>query len=87
MPRVFIPPAMRPLVDGRATVEAAGTNVRDVIEDLERRFPGVKERLCEGDALRPGLAVAVGGAMSARGLLQGVEAEAEIHFLPAIGGG
>jgi molybdopterin synthase sulfur carrier subunit len=87
MPRVFIPPAMRPLVDGQEIVEAVGGTVREVIDDLERRYPGIKERLCQNDALRPGLAVMVGGSTSALGLLQRVDEDAEIHFLPIVGGG
>jgi hypothetical protein len=39
------------------------------------------------DALRPGLAVAINGTVSRLGLRQPVPAGAEVHFLPAIGGG
>mgnify|MGYP001258294316 FL=1 len=87
MARVFIPATMRTLAGGRDSVEANGRNVREVINDLERQFPGMKDRLCEGDSLRPGLAVAIGGSVSALGLLQRVDLDSEVHFLPAIGGG
>ncbi len=87
MPRVFIPPALRPLVGGQAVVEAAGATVREVIDDLERRFPGIKDRLCDGGSLRAGLTVAVGTSVSSRGLLERVDADTEVHFLPAVGGG
>src|SRR5689334_22420804 len=87
MPQVFIPPAMRPLVAGQAVVEAAGGTVREVIDDLERRYPGIKDRLSQDGTLRPGLAVAVGGSTSALGLLQRVKPDDEVHFLPMIGGG
>jgi molybdopterin synthase sulfur carrier subunit len=87
MARVFIPPALRPLVDGQAVVEAAGATVLEVIDDLERRYPGVKDRLCQEGAMRPGLTIVVGNSVAARGLLERVGPDAEIHFLPAIGGG
>jgi molybdopterin synthase sulfur carrier subunit len=87
MPRVFIPPAMRPLLGGQTVVEAAGATVLEVIDDLECRYPGIKGRLCDEGSLRAGLSVAVGAAVSSRGLLERVEPDAEIHFLPAIGGG
>jgi molybdopterin synthase sulfur carrier subunit len=87
MPYVFISPAMRPIVDGQEVVEAAGTNVLEVIGDLERRFPGIKDRLCDGDVLRPGIAVAVGESISALGVWQRVSPNDEIHFLPTVGGG
>ena len=64
-----------------------GCNVREVIENLDARFPGLKDRLCDGEQLKPGLAVAVGPSISSAGLRQKVEADSEVHFLPAIGGG
>ena len=81
MPRVFIPPPMRTLTAGE------GVNIAQVIENLEQRYPGMKERLCEDGALRPGLSVAVGGSVATLGMLQRTDPDVEIHFLPAIGGG
>ena len=87
MPRVFIPPLLRPLTGGTSEVGVEGSSVRQVIAALDERFPGIRERLCDGDQLRPGLAVAVNGRMSSVGVLQKVGPESEVHFLPAIGGG
>lgn len=87
MPRVFIPPLLRQKTGGVEHVDLAGTNVRQLIEKLEEQFPGVRDRLCEDDELKPGLTVAVDGNVSSLGLLQKVGAESEVHFLPAIGGG
>lgn len=87
MPRIFLPPLLRDTTGGVAEVEVAGETVRQIVAALEARFPGIRDRLCAGDQLRPGLAVAVNGAVSSRGLLQKVPATAEVHFLPAIGGG
>jgi len=85
--RVFIPPLLRPLTDDAKEVEIDGANVRQLIEGLELRFPGIRERLCQGGDLRPGLTVAVDGHVSSVGLLGKVREESEVHFLPAIGGG
>ena len=87
MAQVFIPHAIRPLVGDQEMVEASGARICDVIDDLERRFPGIKDRLCEADQLRPGMTVAVDGTVAALGMLQQVQSDAEVHFLPAIGGG
>ena len=87
MPRVFIPPLLRPLAEGAEEVEVAGTTVRQVVENLNTRFPGIRERLCSEGELQPGLAVAVDGQISSLGLLQKVHPTSELHFLPAIGGG
>ena len=39
-----------------------------VVDALERQFPGMKQRLCRGDSLAPGLQVAIGDVMTTRGL-------------------
>lgn len=87
MAKVFIPPLLRDLTGGAEEVEIAGATVRQIVGALETRFPGIRDRLCAGDDLRPGLAVAVNGTVSSVGLLQKVPEGAEVHFLPAIGGG
>jgi molybdopterin synthase sulfur carrier subunit len=87
VPRVFIPPLLKPLTAGEEIVEVNGNNVRQVMEELETRFPGIREKLCEEDELKPGLTVAVDGNVSSLGLLQKVGINSEVHFLPAIGGG
>jgi len=87
MPRVFIPPLLQTLTGEVKEIDVSGANVRHAIAELETRYPGIQERLCDGDALKPGLAVAVDGNVSSLGLLQKLGAESEVHFLPAIGGG
>ncbi len=87
MPTVYIPPALRDLTGGVETVEGKGQTVRAVLVDLEPRYPGLTAKLCIDDALRPGLMVAVSGTMSRQGLRTPVPANAEVHFLPALGGG
>ena len=87
MPRVFIPPAMRSLTEGRDVIEVEGATVREVVNALDCRFAGMKDRLCQDGDLRPDLSVVVDGSVSALGLLESVQPDAEIHFLPALGGG
>ena len=87
MPRVFIPPTMRSLTGGREVVDASGANVREVLEDIENQFPGIMDRLCQDGSIRPEVSLVVGGSISTLGLLQQVEKDTEIHFLPAISGG
>jgi molybdopterin synthase sulfur carrier subunit len=40
---------MRKLTNDQEVVEAAGANIGELIDDLERSFPGIKERLCDGE--------------------------------------
>jgi molybdopterin synthase sulfur carrier subunit len=67
----------------------AGRTVRQVIDNLERAFPGLKAELYdeEEDVVMPGMAVVVDGETSQLGLLEQVREDSEIHFLPALGGG
>lgn len=84
---VYVPSLMRPLTNGQERVEIAGVSVRQLIQELDRQFPGIQARLCQGDELLPGLAVAVDGHLSTRGLSHKLQPTSEVHFLPAIGGG
>jgi sulfur-carrier protein len=53
MPLVRIPTPLRALTKGSAEVQAKGGSVAAVVEDLERQFPGLRERLVdEGGELR-----------------------------------
>jgi sulfur-carrier protein len=87
MPEVHIPAMLRELTGGQSTVEAAGATVREIIEDLERRWPGIRDRLIEGGRLRSNLSVAVDGEVSPLGLRERVEPDGEVHFVAAIKGG
>ena len=87
MPEVHIPAMLRELTGGRSTVEAAGATVREVIEDLERRWPGIRDRLTDDGRLRPNLAVAIDGEVGPLGLREAVEPSSEVHFVAAIKGG
>ena len=84
---VFIPPAWRDLTAGRAEVRLAAMSVRQVIEGLEALYPGIAARALADDSLKPGLAVSINGTISRRGLRGAVPEGAEVHFLPALGGG
>jgi molybdopterin synthase sulfur carrier subunit len=87
MPVVFIPTQLRDLTNGVAQVAVEGNTVREVIDALERRFPGIKQRLCRENSLAPGLHVSIDDVMTTRGLRATLQPESEVHFLPAIGGG
>jgi molybdopterin synthase sulfur carrier subunit len=47
MPTVRIPTPLRKLTNGKEEVSAAGANVGALIADLERQYPGIKERICD----------------------------------------
>jgi hypothetical protein len=78
---------LRPLTGGHSTVEAEGSTVREVIDNLERTWPGIRERLVDEGRMRPNLSVAVDGEITPMGLLEPVTPSSEVHFIAAIKGG
>ena len=87
MPVVGIPALMRNLTDGEDSVTVSGDTIREVIENLDKRYPGTKDKLCDGDRIRPGIAIYVNGILIRANLREPIDADAELHFLPAISGG
>ena len=51
MPTVWVPSLMQKLTGGNGQVEVEGETVRQIIEALEARYPGFKDRLCEEPSL------------------------------------
>jgi MoaD family protein len=49
---VRIPTPLRTLTGGKDEVSAAGKTLRELIEDLEKNYPGLKERLCDEKGIR-----------------------------------
>ena len=84
---VFIPTLLRDLTGGRDSLEVEGSNVRQVIEHLDRACPGMKDRLLEDNRLRPNVRIAVDGRIVPLGLLERVSPSSEVHFVVGISGG
>lgn len=49
---VRIPTPLRTLTDGKDEVPAEGGTVAEIIEDLEKNHPGIKDRLCDDKGVR-----------------------------------
>lgn len=78
---------MRDLTGGRRQVRAEGRTVAEVIDSLETAFTGIRDRLCQGDRLRPTLIVTVDGSVDKLGLRARLREDSELFFLPAVSGG
>lgn len=87
MAQVFLPFNLRKYADGKAQIDVPGATLGEVIENLEDRFNGISDHLLEDGRLRPGLAAVVGYAATRQGLLQPLEPDTEVHFVPAVSGG
>ncbi len=87
MPSVWIPSLLRDLTGGQATLAVPGETVGQIVDNLEARFPGIKERLCDGNRLRPGLTVVIDGKVGHQRLREIVSESSEVHFIPSMSGG
>jgi molybdopterin converting factor small subunit len=84
--KVYIPTPLRSYT-GSGEVEAAGTTLRQLLDDLDRRFPGIRFRIIdEQDGVRPHIKIFVNEELQ-RSIDVGVGARDEIHIICALSGG
>jgi MoaD family protein len=86
---VRIPTPLRTLTGGADEVKASGATVGEVIEDLEKKHPGIRERLLDAKGIRRFVNVYVGeeDVRFLDGLKTALKAGDEISIVPAIAGG
>ena len=89
MTTVRIPPTLRPETGGARQVEAEGTTVRELLDDLMERFPELRRQLVEDDDLAPFVNVYVEGedVRTRDGLETEVPTDTTVILLPALAGG
>jgi molybdopterin synthase sulfur carrier subunit len=87
MATIIIPALLRKLTGGKDRTEAQGRTLGEVVNDLERQFPGFRERVVEDNDLSGSIAVSIDGEIITGGLSEPVPPNCELHFVPAIGGG
>lgn len=65
--RVIIPPALHSYTGERREVESEGATLRDVLDDLDRRFPGIRFRIVdEQDAIRRHIRIFINQSQATR---------------------
>ena len=87
---VKIPTPLRKITNGEDTVVSEGGNLRDCIDSLELRYPGIKERLCDNElGLRRFVNVYVNGedVRFLQGLETVLRSGDEVSIVPAVAGG
>jgi molybdopterin synthase sulfur carrier subunit len=88
MPVVFVPSLLRGLTGGATQVRIDGRNLRELLDNLEAAHPGMKDRLADDTGrIRPEIVAAIDGETEHMGLLEPLQEDTEVHFIPAIGGG
>jgi sulfur-carrier protein len=89
MTTVRIPPTLRAEVGGERQVPAAGDTVRELLDDLMERFPGLRTQLVEDDDIAPFVNVYVEGedVRTLDGIETPVAHGSTVILLPAMAGG
>jgi molybdopterin converting factor small subunit len=89
MTKVRIPPTLREEAGGQREVVAEGDTVRDLLEDLMGRFPGLRRQLVEDGDIAPFVNVYVEGedVRTLDGLDTEVTNGSTVILLPAMAGG
>jgi sulfur-carrier protein len=88
--RVRVPTPLRKFTQGVDEVNAQGANVKSVVEDLEKKYPGIKERICdESGKIRRFVNVYVNGddIRFLQNLETSIKEGDNISIVPAIAGG
>lgn len=89
MPVVRIPTPLRPHTGGLDSVESAGTTVGEVLGGVGTQYPGLKERIFDGEELRRFVNVYVNNEdiRYLDDLATAVADKDEVSIIPAVAGG
>ncbi|NOZ27392.1 MAG: MoaD/ThiS family protein [Chloroflexi bacterium] len=90
MVTVYIPTPLRRLTGGQSRVQASGQTVLEIVEDLERQFPGFRDRLLdENGEIKRFLSVYVNEdeIRTLQGKNTPVSESDKISIVPAMAGG
>ena len=84
--KVLIPSALRSYVE-QNRVEASGATLAELVNDLERHYPGIRFRMIdEQDQVRPHIRIFVNGAQVVD-LNAVLQASDNVHIVQALSGG
>ena len=81
MARVTLTGNLRRFVEGNDEVDVDGSDIRQILLALGKRFPELAPHLEDG------IAVAVDGTIYQDTWFEAVGPDSEVHIMPAIGGG
>jgi len=87
--KVLIPTPLRQYTGGKDTVEASGSSVNDVLQDLGRQYSGITERMLDGGKIRRFVNVYVNDEdiRYLQHLETPVKDGDEVSIIPAVAGG
>ena len=88
--KVRVPAPLRKLTKDQAVVDSKGATIEEVLSDLEKNYPGIKERICdETGQVRRFINIFLNGEdiRFKEGIKTKVADAAEVSIIPAIAGG
>jgi molybdopterin synthase sulfur carrier subunit len=90
MAKVRIPTPLRKFTGGEEEITANGGTIADVVADMEKRYPGIRERICDAAGnVRRFVNIYVNGddIRFLSNLESAVKDGDEVSIVPAIAGG
>src|SRR5207245_719027 len=90
MATVYVPTPLRQATGGRSKLTASGRTVKELLDGLERTYPGIRQQLCdETGEIRSFINVFVNGTeiRQLEGLSTPVQDADEVSIIPAMAGG
>lgn len=90
MAKVRVPTPLRKYTGGEEQVSAAGATVGELVADLDRRYPGIRDRICDADGnVRRFVNIYVNGddIRFLSNLETPLREDDEVSIVPAIAGG
>jgi sulfur-carrier protein len=87
--RVHIPTPLRQHTEGHAVIEAEGTTVQGLLDDLSQKFPAIKQRLFDNGQVRRFVNVYLNDEdiRYLENLSTAVKTGDEVSIIPAVAGG
>jgi molybdopterin synthase sulfur carrier subunit len=89
MATVRVPPVLRAEAGGNREVQATGSTVRELLDDLRANLPQLGEKVYDGDSIRPFVNVYLDGedVRTLDGVDTPVKDGSTLILLPAMAGG
>jgi sulfur-carrier protein len=87
--RIHIPTPLRQHTEGQAVVEASGTTVQGLLDDLSKKYPAISQRLMENGQVRRYVNVYLNDEdiRYLDNLTTAVKDGDELSIIPAVAGG
>ncbi len=86
---VRIPTPFMKLTENKATIEVEGNTILEVIENIEKKYPGIKQRILKDERVNRYINIYVDeeDIRFKEGLETSLKDDSEVAIIPAISGG